>query len=98
MSPLAIVLLSLAGLFVLALLLLVFFTYRQAWILTHPARKALTSTPAALDMAYEDVTFTTEDGITLSAWYLPGQNGRTLIGCHGIIDNREQLLWPAFAL
>jgi len=98
MSPLTLAALILAGILVVLALALVAFTYHQAWKLTHPPRKALTTTPAAEGLAYEDVSFTTQDGITLSAWFIPPHNGRTLIGCHGIYDNREQFLGPALAL
>ncbi|HEY7349329.1 MAG TPA: alpha/beta hydrolase [Ktedonobacterales bacterium] len=92
------ILLSLAGLLVLLALLFLLFTWRQAWKLTHPLRKPLSRTPADLGVAFEDVTFQTEDGVTLSGWFIPARNGRTIIGCHGILDNREQLLEPTVIL
>jgi fermentation-respiration switch protein FrsA (DUF1100 family) len=98
MSLLIAVLWGLVGLFLLLALLVLAFTWLHAWKLTHPLRKPLNRTPADLGMAFEDVTFTTEDGITLSGWFIPARNGRTLIGCHGILDNREQLLEPAVLL
>ncbi len=73
-------------------------TWLQAWHLTHPKRKPLSRTPADLGLAFEHVTFTTQDGIPLSGWFIPARNGHTLIGCHGILDNREQLLEPAAIL
>ena len=98
MSLLAITLLIIAILLVLMGALLLVFTWRRAWALTHPPRKALTRTPTDLGVAHEDVTFSTEDGLTLSGWFIPAKNGRTLIGCHGIFDNREQFLEQAVAL
>jgi fermentation-respiration switch protein FrsA (DUF1100 family) len=98
MSVLAIVGLTLVGLFALLIAALLIFSYRQAWSLTHPPRKPLTRTPADLGITFEDVTFPTEDNLTLSGWFLPPRNGRTLIACHGIFDNREQFLEPACAL
>lgn len=98
MSVLSIVVLTLAGLILLAFAVLLIFTYLRAWALTHPPRRPLTRTPADLGVAFEEVTFPTEDGITLSAWYIPARNGRTLIACHGIYDNRQQFLEPAVAL
>ncbi len=89
---------GLAGLVILLALLTLAFTWLHAWRLTHPRRKPITRAPADLGMAFEDVTFTTEDGITLSGWFIPARNGRTLIGCHGILDTREQLLEPAVLL
>lgn len=99
MPSLVLALLIIAGvLVILALGGLLFFTWRQAWTMTHPPRKPFTSTPAEEGLAFEDVSFTTTDGVTLSAWFIPAQNGRTLIACHGIYDNREQFLGPAVAL
>jgi fermentation-respiration switch protein FrsA (DUF1100 family) len=98
MPVLALIGLVLVGLLVLLLVFLLIFTYRQAWSLTHPPRKPITRTPADLGIAFEEVTFPTADGLTLSAWYIPAQNGRTLIACHGIYDSREQFLEPAVAL
>jgi fermentation-respiration switch protein FrsA (DUF1100 family) len=98
MSVLATACFALVGLILLATAALLIFTYRRAWSLTHPPRKPLMRTPADLGIAFEDVAFTAEDGISLSAWYIPARNGRTLIACHGIYDNREQFLEPAVAL
>lgn len=98
MPLLALILLFIAGLLVLLGIVLFYFTWRRAWELTHPPRKALTRTPADLGIAHEDVTFPTRDGLTLSGWFIPTQNGRTLIACHGIFDNREQFLEQTVAL
>lgn len=98
MSLLSIILLSIAGLVVLAALVLLGFTWLEAWTLTHPRRKPLTRTPADLGIAFEDARFSTEDGILLSGWFIPPRNGHTLIACHGILDNREQFLEQAAAL
>ncbi len=89
---------GLVGSLILLAALLCLFTWLQAWKLTHPPRKMPSRTPADLGVAFEDVTFTTEDGITLSGWFIPPRSGRTIIGCHGILDNREQLLEPAAIL
>ncbi len=98
MSLLITVLWGLVGLLVVLALLMLIFTWLHAWRLTHPLRRLLKRTPADLGVAFEDVTFTTEDGIALSGWFIPPRNGRTIIGCHGILDNREQLLEPAVIL
>src|ERR1051326_365600 len=95
---LVIALWGLVGLLVVLIGAVSVFPWLQAWSLTHPKRKPLNRTPADLGTAFEDVSFTTEDGITLSGWFIPASNGHTLIGCHGILDNREQLLEPAVLL
>ena len=40
-------------------------------------------TPADAGHEYEDVTLTTEDGLTLSGWYIPSRNGAAAILLHG---------------
>ncbi len=98
MPTLALVGLIFACLLILLIAALLVFSYRQAWSLTHPPRRPLTRTPTDLGIPFEEITFPTEDGLTLSGWYIPARNGRTLIACHGIYDNREQFLEPACAL
>jgi hypothetical protein len=48
-----------------------------AYVFTHAQR---TTVPAAdLGSAYEDVSFTTSDGITLVGWYVPSTNGAAIV-------------------
>ncbi len=53
--------------------------------LTRPVRRALASSPALLDLAYEDVTFTSAvDGVTLRGWFLPAEGSdRAVVITHG---------------
>lgn len=56
----------------------------------------LYQTPAAAGLDFEDVTLTTEDGIRLHAWYVPGEpSAPVLLFCHGnagnMADRVEQL-------
>ena len=45
----------------------------------HPSRRALTESPADVGITdYQDVTFTASDGVTLSGWYMPPQNGAAI--------------------
>jgi dipeptidyl aminopeptidase/acylaminoacyl peptidase len=46
---------------------------------------------------YRDVTFASEDGITLRGWYIPSSNGSAVILAHGFGGNRLDLL-PEVAL
>lgn len=63
-----------------------------------PPRKART-TPADRGLAYEDVTLTTSDGLSLAAWYLPNDAGRgTVVYCHGHTNHRGQMLDQAVFL
>ncbi|MGH2504063.1 MAG: alpha/beta hydrolase, partial [Ktedonobacterales bacterium] len=70
---------------------LLWFTYRVARGLLRPERKALALTPPDVGLTLEDVRIAGPSG-ALAAWYLPARNGRTLICCHGIHDNRGQWL------
>lgn len=70
---------------------LLWFTWRVARGLLRPERKALALTPADVGLTLEDVRIAGPSG-ALAAWYLPARNGRTLICCHGIHDNRGQWL------
>jgi dipeptidyl aminopeptidase/acylaminoacyl peptidase len=53
------------------------------------------ATPADLGIAYEDVTFTTDDGVTLSGWLIPASRTTraTVVLMHGYSWNR--LPWLA---
>lgn len=77
--------------------LLLTFSYWQASRLVHPTRKPFVQHPRDLAVPHEDVVIASPVG-KLAAWYLPGTNGRTLIGLHGINDNKEQWLAPAVDL
>lgn len=54
-------------------------------IIYHPAaeRPEIEQTPTDFGMAFEEVTVTTEDGLNLTGWYVPGTNGATVIAQHG---------------
>lgn len=49
-------------------------------------------TPVDVGLAYEDVTFTSADGVVLSGWYVPAQNGAVVILVHGFRGNRTNML------
>ncbi len=46
-------------------------------------------------MKYEDVALTTSDGLRLSGWYIPSQNGAAVILLHGYGTNRIQMRPPS---
>lgn len=55
----------------------------------HPGRLPLGAfTPASLDLAYEDVELTSTDGTLLKGWYIPSQNGASIILYHPLASNR----------
>jgi uncharacterized protein len=66
----------LAVAFMLAVFLLVF-PVASTYVYTHSAR-AYVPTPQ-LGTPHEDVAFTTSDGLRLKGWYVPSENGATVI-------------------
>jgi fermentation-respiration switch protein FrsA (DUF1100 family) len=76
----------------------------QALFARSQVRKPLTETPKEfnLDNYYEDVTFNTADGVTLSGWWIPTPKLKkplgTILLSHGVFKNREQVLSRALFL
>jgi dienelactone hydrolase len=65
----------------LALIGLVLFPVSIAYVVTHTLRAEV---PVAnLGAAYEDVSFTTSDGLELQGWFVPSRNGATVIAVPG---------------
>lgn len=60
---------------------------------THPPRYPLRVPPSALHAEYEDVTFTTDDGVELKGWVIRPtevkQAAPGIIFCHGLGANRS---------
>jgi predicted MFS family arabinose efflux permease/pimeloyl-ACP methyl ester carboxylesterase len=89
---------KLAGALV-ALLLVVFLVL--PWLLsfaitkagTRPDERVRADTPAAQGAQFEDVSFTSSDGVKLSGWYLPSQTHRlTVVMTHGLFRSRYETL------
>src|SRR5688500_2228174 len=56
---------------------------KQDELLFIPDREII-ATPDRVGLVYEDVTFTTNDGVKLSAWFVPVENPQaTVLHCHG---------------
>jgi pimeloyl-ACP methyl ester carboxylesterase len=75
----------------LALLSLTYgvFPSLYARAVAHPARSPVCcTTPADRGLAYEEVSFSSADALTLYGWYLPTRNGAAVIVAHGIGGNR----------
>lgn len=85
-----ILIIALAVVFV-AVLALLAFSYWRAVVLLRPVRSPMAYTPAEVGLQMETVSFASPRG-KLAGWFLPAQNGRTLICCHGINDNKSQWL------
>ncbi len=69
----------------LAIMLLLYLA--QSKMIYFPS-KYLDRTPGNLNLDYEDIDFTTEDGIKLHGWYVPSNSARsTVLFCHGNAGN-----------
>ncbi|MED3564154.1 alpha/beta hydrolase [Bacillus xiapuensis] len=72
------------------------------WSLTHPARKTVTTTPASVQLRYDNIQFMsrTKD-VQLKGWFLPSatdKKDRTLIIAAGYAQNRLEQQVPALSL
>lgn len=66
---------------------------QTAQFLAHIERAAVTRTPSELGLEFEDVSFDTEDGLTLRAWHIPARDSRKLlIFNHFMLANRAGAL------
>ena len=59
-----------------------------AYVVTHTARAVVP--PNHLGVAYEDVRFTTSDGLELEGWYVPSRNGAAVIAFPGRSGPQKQ--------
>ncbi|MEX0319924.1 MAG: alpha/beta hydrolase family protein [Ruegeria sp.] len=50
--------------------------------LSTPPRLPVLWTPADYDMTFEEVSFTTADGVAVSAWFMPGTSGHVILSNH----------------
>jgi len=70
--------------------------YAAASALFHPPPKRLTESDRAKARALlptlEEVSFRTSDGLLLRGFYVPSQNGATVVMAHGLTENRMSLL------
>lgn len=66
-------------------------------IVNHPPeeRPEIKETPEDYGMIYEKVSVTTEDGLKLYGWYIPGKNGATIMVEHGSPGGRQDGLYEA---
>jgi uncharacterized protein len=72
---------ALAALGILVGLYFVMYPLSESYVVTHAGR-AFTPTPA-LGAEYQDVSFTTVDGLELEGWYIPSKNGAAVISFPG---------------
>jgi hypothetical protein len=99
---LAVYLLRLTGFALLAILMLVggvmaYIGYQSILDDTAPAPSRV-EIPPDLPFEVSSVSFTGGDGLRLAGWYVPTQNGATIILLHGYGGNRTGMLWHAGVL
>lgn len=59
----------------------------QSRLIYFPTR-TLDATPTEVNLSYEDVRFTSDDGLALSGWLIPSERNRgTILFCHGNAGN-----------
>ncbi len=62
--------------------------YSAIWGLTHPGTCNAGSDPSGFNPKFEDVSFTSTNGLTLKAYFIPGTNGATIIMPPAYADGR----------
>ncbi|MDX9954512.1 MAG: alpha/beta hydrolase, partial [Anaerolineae bacterium] len=69
-------------------------------VVTYPMsqREQVRETPTDYGLPYEEVMVTTADGLSLVGWFIPSENGATVIAQHGYHGNRDNLLHDASML
>ena len=72
---------ALSAIGILLGLYFVVYPVAESYVITHAGRAFVP--PENLGAAYEDVTFTTEDGLKLVGWYVPSKNGAAVISFPG---------------
>jgi fermentation-respiration switch protein FrsA (DUF1100 family) len=62
----------------------------RAYEIVHPGRGTITRAPESVGITnYQNVTFKSADGLTLKGWWVPPQNGATIILVHGHGGTRQ---------
>jgi fermentation-respiration switch protein FrsA (DUF1100 family) len=73
-------------------------SYNQTMGYLHPERHiASGDLLRANGIQFQDVALTTEDGVKLSAWYTPPENGAVILVAHGYGDKRPEDFYALFA-
>lgn len=85
-----------------AILLVVLLSFLLVYANTHPQKYSLYVPPSIYAADYEDVVFTSEDGVRLSGWLvkplLPHPPSPAIIICHGVGANKSDFTEFAIAL
>lgn len=74
--------------------------WRAAGYLISPPMSPMTHFPGDFELPYENISFSTRDGLKLKGWFLPSPGGdkRTILMCHGMSDNKGLLLKQTYFL
>jgi uncharacterized protein len=81
------IVLLLAGAYGVLVLAVYLYQPRLLYFPNLPSRE-ITATPAAIGLAYETVSVTTDDHVTLDGWFVPASRARgVLLFCHGNAGN-----------
>jgi pimeloyl-ACP methyl ester carboxylesterase len=86
---------AVSGVVVILLLIFVGLPYVISTLYTGGigGRRSAHKTPDEHQIAYEDITLTTSDGLKIQGWYLPNETGRgTIIYCHGLFNQRSEMI------
>jgi fermentation-respiration switch protein FrsA (DUF1100 family) len=78
--------------------LMAYLGYLALWVdgMARPAgRPVCCITPADAGLDYQDVTFTSGDGVTLAGWYIPSKNRAAVMLLHGYGAHRIEMLGRA---
>lgn len=62
--------------------------YIGAYKSLHMPRQEIVKTPKDYGMQYEDIEFTTSDGVLIKGWWIPGSSNAAIIVSHGYSANR----------
>lgn len=65
---------------------------------TRPQDRDLTETPATYGRPFREVTFSAQDGVILSGWYLEGDLDTVVAWTHGLFRDRHEVLERACKL
>jgi dienelactone hydrolase len=88
----------LAGAVVVVAAGLVVFTVSPAVAATNVPRTAVGSDPSSVDLAYQEVTLRTSDGVSLAGWYVPSSSRAAVVLLHGAGSTRSDALPQAAVL
>jgi alpha-beta hydrolase superfamily lysophospholipase len=66
-----------------------------AYLALHPLSRSSPIPPGMNTQALQEIQFTTQDGLTLRGWHIPGRDNASVILVHGFARDRSELLLEA---